>query len=242
MSGQHQEGATGMKIIGDRLLQARQRRGMTQKRLAKEIATSASHLSSMEHGRVGISIRTALGVARILRVSVEYLAGMVDDPRSPSDMVAEIERKSDEIDVIKKRHEDSDDVAISEIDTSAGAGAVADDEKVTGHMKFPYRWLRNRGLRPAVCRIIRVSGDSMEPTLPNGAAVLVNLGSKHLQDGKIFVVRIGDDLLVKRTVRDPEAGWLLVSDSTAKDVWATRPWPEDAQIIGEVKWVGRALP
>ena len=242
MSGQHQEGATGMKIIGDRLLQARQRRGMTQKRLAKEIATSASHLSSMEHGRVGISIRTALGVARILRVSVEYLAGMVDDPRSPSDMVAEIERQSDEIGEIKKKHEDDDYVAISEIDTSAGAGAVADDEKITGHMKFPHQWLRNRCLRPAVCRIIRVSGDSMEPTLPNRAAILVNLGSNHVQDGKVFVIRIGDDLVVKRTVRDPEAGWLLVSDSSAKEIWATRPWPEDAQIIGEVKWVGRALP
>ena len=218
-----------MKIIGDRLLQARQRRGMTQKRLAKEIATSASHLSSMEHGRVGISIRTALGVARILRVSVEYLA-------------AEIERQSDEVGEIKKKHEDDDYVAISEIDTSAGAGAVADDEKITGHMKFPHQWLRNRRLRPAVCRIIRVSGDSMEPTLPNRAAILVNLGSNHVQDGKVFVIRIGDDLVVKRTVRDPEAGWLLVSDSSAKEIWATRPWPEDAQIIGAVKWVGRALP
>lgn len=48
-------------------------------------------------------------------------------------------------------------------------------------------------------------------------------------------IRIGDDLVVKRTVLDPEAGWLLVSDSTAKEIWATRPWPEDAQIIGEVK-------
>ena len=94
MSGQPQQGATAMKIIEDRLLKARKRRGWTQKELARAVETSASHLSSMEHGRVGISIRTALAVARLLNVSVEYLAGMVDDPRSPSDMIAEIESKT----------------------------------------------------------------------------------------------------------------------------------------------------
>ena len=242
MSEQPQQGATAMKIIGDRLLKARQRRGKTQKEMARVIGTSASHLSSMEHGRVGISIRTALAVARLLNVSVEYLAGMVDDPRSPSDMIAEIESKSHQIEIFRQRDEDNDEVAISEIDTSAGAGAVANDEKVTGHMKFPSRWLRRRGIRSAVARIIRVTGDSMEPTLPNRSAILVDLGRNHRQDGKVFVIRIGDDLIVKRTVCDPEAGWLLVSDSNAKEIWATRPWPEDAQIIGEVKWVGRALP
>ena len=231
-----------MKIIGNRLLKARQQRGRTQKAMARAIGTSASHLSSMEHGRVGISMRTALAVARSLNVSVEYLAGMVDDPRSPSDMIAELESKSHQIELFRQHDEDSLEVAISEIDTSAGAGAVANDEKVTGHMKFPSRWLRRRGIRSAVARIIRVTGDSMEPTLPNRSAILVDLGSNTLQDGKVFVIRIGDDLIVKRTVLDPEAGWLLVSDSSAKEIWATRPWPEDAQIIGEVKWVGRALP
>ena len=137
---------------------------------------------------------------------------------------------------------ESDHVAISEIDTSAGAGAVVQDEKVTGHMKFPDRWLRNRGMLPGRCRIIRVTGDSMEPTLPNGAALLVNRGSNHRQDGKIFVIRIGEDLVVKRTVFDPEAGWLLVSDNKDKTTWATRPWPENAEVVGEVKWVARSLP
>ena len=230
-----------MRVIEDRLLKARQRRGMTQKRVAEEIGTSASHLSSMEHGRVGISIWTALEVAKSLNVSIEYLAGMVDDPRSAKEMLAEINTKSTEIRGLKSIYANTEDIDISEIDTSAGASAMSADEKITGHMKFPYRWLRNRHLRPAVCRVIRVTGDSMEPTLANGSAILVNLGSRHLQDGKVLAIRIGDDLMVKRTVRDPEAGWLLVSDSSAKQIWATRPGPEDAEIIGEVKWVGRSL-
>ena len=35
----------------------------------------------------------------------------------------------------------------------------------------------------------------------------------HVRDGKIFVVRIGDELIVKRLINDPEAGWLLFSDN-----------------------------
>ena len=230
-----------MKATGERLLKARQMRGWSQRRLAKEIGASPSHLSSMEHGRVGTSNRTAKAVAKVLNVSLDYLMGLIDDPRSTLDMVAEIETKSAELRAIKEAYTEGDDVAISEVDTSAGAGAVVNDEKVTGHMTFPSQWLRNRGLRSAACRIIRVTGQSMEPTLSDGSAILVYLGSKHLQDGKIFVIRIGNDLVVKRTVMDPEEGWLLVSDNNDKTTWKTRPWPEDAQIVGEIKWVGRSL-
>ena len=109
-------------------------------------------------------------------------------------------------------------------------------------MMFPYRWLHNRGLRPAACRTLPVTGDSMEPTLPDGAAILVYLGSRKRREGKVFVIWIGEDLVVRRTILNPETGWLLVSDRPNKNTWATRPWPEDADIVGEVKWVGNALP
>ena len=101
-----------MNVIGDRVLKARQRRGITQRRVAEEIGTSAS-------------------------VSIEYLAGMVDDPRSAREMLAEIDTKSAEIRGMKEAYAETGDISISEIDTPAGAGAGAHDEKITGHMKFP---------------------------------------------------------------------------------------------------------
>ena len=82
----------------------------------------------------------------------------------------------------------------------------------------------------------------MEPTLPDGCAILIHLASKDRSDGKIFVMRVGNELIVKRTIRDLETGWLLVSDNPNKRAWPTRPWPEDAEIIGEVKWLGQSLP
>ena len=81
----------------------------------------------------------------------------------------------------------------------------------------------------------------MEPTRPDGASILVNMGQQEPRDGKIFVVRIEDEIVVKRLIRDPDAGWLLKSDNRNKRRWPTRPWPDDAKIVGEVKWLGRTF-
>ena len=190
-----------MKAVGERVRKAREHRGRSQKSLAREIGASASHLSSMEHGRVGTSLRTAMTVAKVLGVSLDYLMGFSDDPRSSKELLQELETRSAELRAVKEGYTEGDYVAIAEVDTSAGAAAVVDDANVTGHMKFPDRWLQDRGLRPAACRIIRVTGHSMEPTLPDGAAVLVNLESRRRQNGKVFVIRVGEDLVVRRTIR-----------------------------------------
>ena len=238
---------TGMEILGYRLEEARKTARLSQRRLAREIGTASSQISMVENGKAGMSLKMALAAAKALGVSMDYLVGLVSDPRPSKQMLTQLQTSIARMrDLEEERPELDGDwgdyVAISEIDTSAGIGAVVQDEHVTGRMKFPYRWLRQRTLRPAMCRIIRVVGESMEPTLPDGSALLINLDSKNRKDGKIFVIRIGDELVVKRTVMDREAGWLLVSDNRNKKTWATRPWPEDAQVIGEVKWLGRSLP
>ena len=52
---------------------------------------------------------------------------------------------------------------------------------------------------------------------------------------------IEDEILVKRLIRDPDAGWLVQSDNRNKRAWRTRPWPEEGQIVGQVKWLGRTF-
>ena len=91
------------------------------------------------------------------------------------------------------------------------------------------------------CRLIRVVGESMEPTLPDGGLILVDLQRKERRDGKICVIRIGDELIVKRTIEDEQAGWLLRSDNPDKRVWPSLPWPDDAEVVGQARWVSRTL-
>ena len=82
----------------------------------------------------------------------------------------------------------------------------------------------------------------MEPTLPDGSLILVDLATEHPKSGRIFVIRTGDGLIVKRLVKNPRVGWLLESDHPERSLCPTQPWPEDAEIVGEVRWVGRSLP
>lgn len=46
---------------------------------------------------------------------------------------------------------------------------------------------------------------------------------------------------MKRTVLDRTAGWLIVSDNPDKNRFPTRPWGDDAKIMGEVKWHGQSI-
>ena len=238
---------TKMRVIGNRLREARKLRGMSQTQLAKMIGTSSSQVSMVEHDQSGTSLPTAMAAAKALDISLDYLVGWVDEPTPTRKLVFDLKDKIARLRDVKVgdehglSHEDHEHVGINEIDAAAGAGAVVQDERVRRRIKFPWSWLRRHGLKAHMSRIIRVSGESMEPTLPDGCAILVYQGSQERLDGKIFVIRIGEGIIVKRVIHDPEAGWLLVSDNPDKTAWPTRAWPDNAKVVGEVKWLGRTF-
>ena len=182
-----------------------------------------------------------------LRVSLDYLVGQVDEPTPTREIACDLKAKIARIRDLEEGHPELLDpnwhehVGIDEVDTTVGADSSAGDEKITRRLKFPYPWLRRHGLRAHMCRIVRVAGEAMEPTVPDGSAILIDAESTERRDGRIFVVRIRDELLVRRLVQDPEAGWLLFSDHPDKAARPTVPWPEEATIVGEVKWLGRTF-
>ena len=88
--------------------------------------------------------------------------------------------------------------------------------------------------------MISVKGESMEATPADGCSVLIRLTRGRRTD-RIYVIRTGDELIVKRALRSKEAGWMLVSDNPDKDKFPTRPWPDEAKVIREVKWYGQSF-
>ena len=116
----------------------------------------------------------------------------------------------------------TDFIGITEIDGSAGPGAVVYHEGISSQAKFPRRWLSDHDLTARSCRVIRVKGESMEPTLPNRSLVLVNLASDERKQHGIFAIRTGDELIVKRLAFDPKVGWLLESDHPDRTEWPNK--------------------
>ena len=236
-----------MRVIGDRLRRARKLRGVSQTDLAKMAGTSQSQISMIEQDQSGTSLRTAMAAAKALRISMDYLVGWVDEATPTRELVFDLETKTARIRYLEEGqaeplHENwREHVGIDEMNAVTDAPAASRHETPRRRIQFPYPWLRKHDLRPGDCRILRVVGGSMEPTLPDGCAILIHLMSKERRDGKIFAMRIGDELTVKRLVEDREDGWLVVSDNPDKATWPTLPWPDDAAIVGEVKWLGRTF-
>ena len=111
-------------------------------------------------------------------------------------------------------------------------------ESATESLWFRRDWLRRHGLDPARCLIVTVQGDSMERTLPPGCSALINRDRRKRQAGRIYALRVEEGLMVRRAGRDEAGRWMLESEGPeGKPV----PWPEDAEVVGEVQWMARSL-
>ena len=236
----------GMGIVGQRLRSARALRGVTQRQLAAKVATTREAVSMVEHGYSRFSVDRLGAAARALDVSTDYLHGLSDDPTPADRLVRALAdatggRHPDDRSARAGPGDDGDYIGVSELASAAGGGAVAYDERVTGRIKFRRSWLARHGLTARDCRVIQVLGESMEPTLVDGCSILVSHASRRRLVGRIYVVRTDDGLVVKRAGKDTSGAWQLISDNADKRTWPNRPWPPDAEIVGEVRWAARTF-
>ncbi|MES2494785.1 MAG: S24 family peptidase [Pseudomonadota bacterium] len=126
------------------------------------------------------------------------------------------------------------------IGASAGPGGIAEIEERDRPIAFDEAFLRDLGVgRRAALSIIRVAGDSMEPTLHDGDDILVDRDSIAIRSGSIYVLRLDDLLVVKRLVRD-DRGLVIHSDNPAHPANSSFD-PATLHVIGRVLWCGRKL-
>ena len=124
----------------------------------------------------------AASAARALDVSIDYLYGLTKNP-TPADRLAKELAAADpwyavdtpdDPDAPAEAGSDGDYIGVSELASAGGSGAVVEDERVTGRLKFRQAWLAPHGLVARYCRVIHVLGESMEPTMVDGCVILVN--------------------------------------------------------------------
>ncbi|MEO6718013.1 MAG: S24 family peptidase [Novosphingobium sp.] len=135
------------------------------------------------------------------------------------------------------------EIPLLDVQASAGHGAMAEVEAHHARFGFDERWLKNlTASRPSSLSVIRVDGDSMEPTLSDGDEVMVDLSdtAQRLRDG-IYVIRSDDTLLVKRVALGPQGKQIsIVSDNSAYPSWPDVD-RRSIHIVGRVLWFGRKL-
>ena len=116
-------------------------------------------------------------------------------------------------------------------------------ESKTAQFGFDEDWLKKlTQSKAASLSIIRVLGDSMEPTLFDGDEVMVDLGDgqSRLRDG-IYVLRMDDMLNVKRIAIEPKGRQIsVISDNPSYPTWQSME-RRSINIVGRVLWFGRRL-
>lgn len=128
---------------------------------------------------------------------------------------------------------------------AAGNGAVVEHETPDDALVFKEQWVRvELGARPQDLYLIRVAGDSMEPTLRSGDVILVDRRATRPDREGVYILRMNGMLLVKRLQALPGGKVRVISDNAA---FSSFDLPTgdleggDMVIIGRVVWTGRRM-
>ena len=134
-----------------------------------------------------------------------------------------------------------DYVLIPKVSAVAGAGASLETGgDVLGLYAFRREFLHREGINSKQAVMMLVSGDSMEPLLRDGDTVLVDQSANTPSDGHIFVVRLGEELMVKRLQKTAQ-GWNICSLNPGYGSIPVEGEQEDFQVYGRVRWFGRVV-
>jgi hypothetical protein len=112
-------------------------------------------------------------------------------------------------------------------------GVRLDDSTRAGCLAFRQTWLDRHKLDAAQCAVVHVYAESMVPTLVDGSTVMVNRAQRRRRTGAMFLVRTAAGMVVARAGRDANGGWQLIGDSPSEQ---PLPWPDDAEVLGQVRW------
>ncbi|WP_226941881.1 XRE family transcriptional regulator [Pseudooceanicola spongiae] len=124
----------------------------------------------------------------------------------------------------------------SEVAASAGPGKTAPSEYSDSVIAFTRDFLDGLGANPDQCSVIRASGDSMHPSIPDGSLLTVDHSQTEVRNGHIMVISLSDDLLVKRIRRRLDGLVDLISDNNAYP-----PETIGRDMISQLRVVGRVV-
>ena len=220
-------------VVVENLKAALQKKGRSAYSLATALGYAPNWFYNVINKERGILLPTLREVAQELGVPIGELVNAPDDPTPAASRNGHHTASDNGYNPDEANDQDGIwNLPVREVRPAAGSGADVFGEEVVGYVPFRRDWLAYHGIDPEQADVVRVSGESMEPTLPDGCSILVDRSRRELQPKCIYVLRNEDGLVVKRVDRNRE-GWWVISDNPA---WLPVMLTEDTDIVGEVRW------
>ncbi|WP_262071924.1 S24 family peptidase [Stenotrophomonas sp. Marseille-Q5258] len=218
-----------MDTIGNRIRAEREAQKVSRADLARAAGIAPTTLSDLELG-LSKSTTQLHRIAQRLKVRVEWLetgkgAKGLSEPNADSEY--------------------ADIIGYSQA-AGLGAGAEALEYAETHSLKFKKTSLRRRGIYGRNLAVYYGKGDSMEPTIKDGDAILFDTSDTRVVDGLLYVIQVDGmarpEYFVKRAMV-LDTGVYFQSDNPHGDHHWRKPKPMASKrhpitVIGRVHWIG----
>ncbi|MBS9422256.1 XRE family transcriptional regulator [Photorhabdus caribbeanensis] len=226
----------------ERIRQSRLKQKITQEALGKRIGVTKATISQWESGVTAPNGKNLVNLARELSVTVDWLLEGVDtDVNNPPEIVANasviaaFDCGSDEE---TQLNEDEIEMPFfKEISLSTGKGSTVELDHRGNKLRFARSALLKAGIDPEHAACAYITGDSMEPVLPDGAIVGIDTTNTTIKDGNMYAIEHSGMLRVKILYRVP--GGIRIRSYNRCDYADDECIGEKAneiRIIGRVFW------
>ena len=130
---------------------------------------------------------------------------------------------------------------VYDVRVSAGPGAMnAEHPEPEAWHLFGRDALRQVTRTPVnLLALVRVTGDSMAPTLLNGDLILVDRSVRKMGRDGMYILAWGEDIMVKRLSIDFATNLLNVTSDNPSYRSSTGVDPDELAILGRVVWISR---
>lgn len=217
-----------MGTLGDRLRELREAEGLTLEQAGAIAGTTKQSMSQIEKGQTKMPNGVALEAwSRRYGVSLHWLA-TGKGPKHQDKQAA-------------NDGEWGDILAYSQA-VGLGKGAEAQEYAETHKLKFRSDSLQRKHLKPNNLAVMYGNGDSMEPRIKKGDAVLFDTGDTRPRDDTIFVVQWKGEYFAKRCMILDDNVYFKADNPSGDHAWnkpkAMNAKREPITIIGRVRWIG----
>lgn len=234
-SAADKEAADRLKAIWDRQAEL-SRQGPRSGWLTQEVAAEAldvnqSAVSQYLHGYIPLNYRALLGFAKLLDVD-------------PTEIRSDLPEQSGgrRLGETLGDYGEWSDVRGFAQAAGLGAGAEADEYAETHKLKFRAESLRRKGLFPRNLAVYYGHGDSMEPRIKTGDAILFDTSDTRPVDGQIFIVQLGREIHAKRCEILDDIVFFRADNPAGDHNWRKPRRMDNPRqpiaIIGRVRWIG----
>ena len=225
--------------ISDRIRLRIKELGLKSVDITKATGVSSGGVSHWLNDKATPKGSNLLALAKLLRCKPEWIMTGKGDKDLPSQL--QHYDNLGHVDVYESGeplHPDEVEVPFfTEVELSAGNGFNNVSEIATQQMRFNLSTLSSAGVAPSKAACCKVSGDSMEPVLPDGSIVGIDTSDTSIKDGKMYAINHGGMLRVKYLYRMPFNGMRIRSaNPDYHDEEVSGETTKEIRVVGRVFW------